>query len=150
VSLIGKQTGDTFTAWTTSRGRTVEQRLEVDSLDGAAMFSQMEAENARLTWVLRLVGFLMMFFGITLILRPLSVIADVLPILRNIVGFGAALVTFLLTSAFSLLVISVAWVAYRPLLGVPLLLAAVAALALFWLRKSGGKLTGTEIDPEMA
>jgi len=146
VSFIGQQTGDSFSAWTTSRGRTVEQRLEVGSISADELFAQMQAENALLTWVLRGVGWLLMFVGITLVLRPLSVIADVLPILGNIVGFGAAVVAFLLASSLSLIVIAVAWVAYRPLIGVPLLLLGLGAAAALWFRKSGGQLTGTRSD----
>jgi len=151
VSFIAGQDGESFTAWTTSRGRTVEQRLEVGSMSADEMFSMMEAENALLTWILRGVGWAMMFFGITLVLKPLSVIADVLPILGDIVGFGSAIVAFLIATSLSLITISVAWVAYRPLIGVPLLLLGVGAIALLWFRKSGGKLSGTEVnEPEPA
>jgi hypothetical protein len=66
-------------------------------------------------------------------LKPLSVFADVIPLLGSVVGAGAGVIAFLLAAAGSLITISIAWIFYRPLLGIGLL--ALAGVALFFLFK---------------
>lgn len=56
--------------------------------------------------------------------------ADVLPILGNIVGAGAGVVAFLMAAVSSVTVIAAAWIFYRPILGVSLLVVAVAIAVL--------------------
>jgi hypothetical protein len=71
-----------------------------------------------MTWILRLVGFILMLVGFSLLFRPLSVLADVVPFIGDIVGVGTGFVAFLLSLPLSLLVISVARIFYRPLIGI--------------------------------
>ena len=77
-----------------------------------------------LTWLLRLGGFLLMFLGLSTILKPLSVFADVLPILGDIVGIGTGIVAGLVALVCSLATIAIAWLFYRPLIGIALLVVA--------------------------
>jgi hypothetical protein len=89
------------------------------------MFQQAIASNTTLTWVLRLVGFFIMMIGLATMLKPLSVLADVLPILGDIVGAGTGLIAFLLAALLSFVTIAIAWIVYRPLLGIALLAVAI-------------------------
>lgn len=50
-----------------------------------------------------------MMIGLNLILRPLSVVADVLPIAGTIVGAGVGVVAFLVAAPATLLTIAIAW-----------------------------------------
>ena len=65
-----------------------------------------------------------MFFGFSFIFKPLAVVADVLPLAGTIVGVGTGIFAFLLAAPLSLITISIAWIFYRPLIGIPLLLLA--------------------------
>jgi len=65
-----------------------------------------------------------------MIFKPLSVLADVIPFIGTLVGGATGIVAFLLAGAGSLTTISIAWLYYRPLIAIPLLIAA-AALFLF-------------------
>ena len=105
-----------------------------------SMFEAAHAENTALTWGLRVLGFVLMFIGIGLVLRPLSVLADVLPILGKIVGSGTSLIAGLVAAVLSLLTISIAWLFYRPLLGITLLVVAAGLTYLLRtkLQGSGG------------
>ena len=98
-----------------------------------AMFTSAQESNKMLTWILRVVGFVVMFIGFSLLFKPLSVVADVLPIAGDIVGIGTGIVAFLLAAPLSLITIAVAWIFYRPLIGVPLLI--LAGVGLFFLFK---------------
>jgi hypothetical protein len=75
-----------------------------------------------------------MFFGLLALFQPFRVLADVLPMAGTIVGAGTAIVSFLLAAVGSLTVIALAWLWYRPVLGIALLV--LAAERLFLLRKT--------------
>ncbi|MDP9141984.1 MAG: TMEM43 family protein [Pseudomonadota bacterium] len=127
VSLVAEQTGNTFTSFTTPSGGDIDL-LEEGILPAARMFEIAKQENTVLTWILRAVGFFLMFFGLSLLFRPLSVLADVVPLFGRIVGAGTGIIAFLLALAGSLTTIAIAWIYYRPLIGIPLLIVAVGAL----------------------
>lgn len=127
VSVLGQQVGDQVGSYATSQDTTI-LRLDQGSKTADAMFQAAKAENAAMTWILRLVGVIMMFVGLALVFEPLGVLADVLPFMGDLLRLGTGLFAGLLTLALSLLTISVAWLFYRPLLGVPLLAGAVALL----------------------
>jgi hypothetical protein len=125
-SVLARQTGQTLDAYPTKAGRGIE-RVESGNIPAAAMFQHAESENTMLTWGLRLGGTILMAFGISLILKPLATLADVLPLLGDLVGAGtffAAVVSAVMVSA---VVIAVAWFAVRPLLSVALIAAAIGA-----------------------
>jgi len=92
----------------------------------AEMFTTAEDENRTLTWVLRLIGAAVMFFGFLLILNPLVVVADMVPFVGSILGAGAALVALVLTIALSSAIIALAWLWYRPLVAIGALVIGLA------------------------
>lgn len=123
VSIVARQSGGILAPYTTSGGGSIEL-LERGIHDAASMFSTAQTENTVLTWILRAAGVLIMWLGLSMIFRPLSVLADVVPILGRIVGAGAGLIALLLASMMSLVTIAIAWIWYRPLLGITLLVVA--------------------------
>ena len=123
ISLIAKQRGDTFVDYTAKNGKKLNY-LTDGVEDAAAMFSTARTNNAIFTWLIRVAGFLLMFFGFSMIFKPLSVLADVLPILGDFVEMGVGLVAGLIALICSLVTIAIAWLFYRPVLGIILLAAA--------------------------
>ena len=105
-------------------GGTVEL-LQVGTFSADEMFAHAKEMNRLLTWGLRLLGWLLMLGGFALIFSPLVVLADVLPILGNIVGMGTGLLSLMLATPLALVVVAAAWIYYRPLLGILLLIIAV-------------------------
>jgi hypothetical protein len=99
------------------------------------MIDVLEAENTKETWMLRGAGALLLWFGIMMVLRPISVVADFIPLVGSIAGFGTAVAAFLLAAVFGLGTIAVSWVAHRPLVGVPLLVATLG-FAVLLLRRA--------------
>jgi hypothetical protein len=93
------------------------------------MFKEAERANVMLTWILRGVGFLMMFLGLNMVLRPFAVVADVLPILGSLVGAGTGLVAAAVAICLTLVTIAISWLAARPLLAIGLLVLAVAGVS---------------------
>ena len=129
VSVMSQQIGETFEPYQTQFGTELHM-LRMGTLSSESMIAKAEAENAQLTWILRGVGSAMMFFGFLFILKPLSVLADVVPLFGSIVGAGTGFIAFLLAAAGSLITISIAWVFYRPLIGILLLVVAAGLLGL--------------------
>lgn len=133
VSVVAAQQGSGFGAWAAKNGRTIF--LMSDGRRSAAeMFESAHSANKLLAWLLRLAGFALMCFGLKGITYPLKVLADVLPFLGSVVGWLMGTASFLVALPLTLLTIGLAWVAYRPLVGVPLLVAA-GALAVWGIAR---------------
>ncbi|KPA17340.1 protein containing DUF1625, partial [Candidatus Magnetomorum sp. HK-1] len=75
VSLIAKQTGDTFSPYRTKVGREIEF-LSVGYFTAEEMFEQAKSENSILTWILRFVGYLLMIIGFAMIFAPLFTLGE--------------------------------------------------------------------------
>ncbi len=124
VSVIAKQSQSNLESYRTSGGKGIE-RLEAGTHSAEAMFTHAKQENTIITWILRVVGFLCFFIGIAMILKPLSVVLDVLPFLGNVAEAGIGLVAFVVALGLTLVTVAIAWFVYRPLLAVVLIVAAV-------------------------
>ena len=147
ISLVAYQVSNTFEPYHAKAGGTIEL-LEPGIHSADAMFQQAQKSNTLLTWVLRVVGFIVMLIGFQLIFAPLSVFADVLPILGSIVGVGTGLIASLVAGVFSFLTIAVAWFVYRPVLSIILIAAAggIGFLIFTKLRKAP-HVSGAEAPP---
>lgn len=140
ISVIAKQTGNSFEPYHTKAGGDIEL-LQTGIISADGMIQKAQESNKVLTWILRLVGFILLFIGLVLILRPLSVLADVLPILGDIVGAGTGIIAFLLAGILSLVTIAIAWVVYRPVLAITLIAAALCMMWTFrWKIKAAKKI----------
>ena len=128
ISIIAGQSGNSFAPYKTSVGREIDI-LKTGTHTAASMFEAAQESNALWTWILRFAGFVVMFIGFKLVFKPLVVIADVLPFLGGIVSVGTGLVSFLIAGPLSLVTIAIAWIFYRPLLGIVLLVVAAGGLA---------------------
>lgn len=132
VSLVAAQNGDTFADYQTKAGGAIAM-IVPGNVPAQQMFEDAISMNSLVTWLIRLGGFILIWIGFGLLFAPLSVLADIIPILGSLVGAATGLIAFLLALAVSLTVIAVAWLVFRPLLGIGLLVVAVAALV-FGLR----------------
>jgi hypothetical protein len=153
VSVVAQQSGSSFVPYQTSAGDAL-LLLKEGVLDGSQMFEAAQADNVAMTWVLRFLGWLMMLIGLGLVFRPVAVIGDRFPLLGTLAGAGLALSAFLLASGLSLLTIGIAWLFYRPLLGI-LLLAAAGGAGYFYVRRIKAKkaekaAAGDSSEPAMA
>lgn len=138
VSILAKQTGDTFSAYATEAGDSLN-RLELGRYTAEEMFDHARSENTALTWILRAVGCGLMFGGLVMLMSPLAVLGDVVPLIGSIVQGGTFLVAGAICLIFAPLTIAVAWMFYRPLIAVPLLLVSFGAFAFLVMqrRKTG-------------
>ena len=137
VSLVASQNGDTFADYQTKAGGTIAMIVS-GNVPAQQMFEDAISTNTLITWLVRLGGFILIWIGFGLLFAPLSVLADIVPLFGSLVGAATGLIAFLLALAVALTVIAIAWVVFRPLLGITLLVLAVAAL-FFGFRAFGKK-----------
>ncbi|MBO4756513.1 MAG: TMEM43 family protein [Bacteroidales bacterium] len=131
VSIMAKIQGNTFTQFTHKNGYSMELiRDGVVSKD--EMVEQEKSANKALAWVLRLLGFFLIYLGLKGIFGFLETLFKIIPIVKYVVSFGIKLACFLLALAWTLIVIAVGWVYYRPVVGILMLVAAAALIWYVW------------------
>ncbi len=129
VSVVARQDGSSLGPYPTRAGRQLEM-LSPGTVPAAQMLEAAVGRNRTVTWLLRGAGWLLLFVGLATVLRPLAVVADVVPFLGRLARVGVGLVALLVSVPLALLTVAAAWLAYRPLLGGGLLLGAVALVVL--------------------
>ncbi|MFT3787553.1 MAG: TMEM43 family protein [Tepidisphaeraceae bacterium] len=134
ISLVAKQVGGTFAEYAAKGGNVL--LVETGSVSSHDLFQHDRSANAALGWLIRGAGFVVLVIGFSMVLKPLSTVADVVPLFGSIVGFGTFLVAIAVSIPVWLLTVAVAWLFYRPVWGVGLIVLAVGAVVAFrMLRK---------------
>jgi hypothetical protein len=103
------------------------------SLD--SLQEQAESSNNFMTWLLRIIGFLLVFFGLKGLFDIIVTLLKVLPFLANIANVGISIVCGVVGFAWSLIIIAIAWLFYRPILA-GILIAVVVGLFIFLSKRS--------------
>jgi hypothetical protein len=134
ISVVAAQINGGFGPYATRAGDRIFL-LSPGSLPAEAMFRQAQEANSGMTWLLRLVGVVVMFIGWALLLNPLKVLSDVIPPLGAVVGFGTQLLAGILTVLVAAPVIALAWLFYRPVVaGIVIAVGLAAAFGITRLR----------------
>ena len=97
--------------------------------------AEKEANNMWL-WILRILGISLVIAGLKGIFGFIETILKVVPFIAGIFGWGVGVVCTVVGVVWSLIVIALAWLFYRPLLAICLL--AIAAF-LIWVFAFKGK-----------
>lgn len=145
ISLVAQQQKDRLTPYKPPGGGELAL-LKTGEHGADALFEAARTSNAALTWALRLAGTLLMAGGFFLLFRPLATVADVIPILGSLVGLGAGIAAALLAACLSLVIVAVAWIWYRPLVGACLLAGAALPVLLLWW-KGRNRVGGAPMAP---
>lgn len=136
VSLVARQSGSTFAPYQTHAGDALLM-LEAGAQTAESMFHTAAVVDRVLTWILRFAGFLVLFFGVLLVVRPIVVLGSVVPLVGSLLGAGLWVFSLGFAAALSLATIATAWVWYRPVFAVGLLVAMAATL--LWLRRRAAR-----------
>jgi hypothetical protein len=92
--------------------------------------------NTRVAWAVRVGGFMLAWVGFGLLFRPLTLLADVVPVFGRIAGVGAAIVSGLLAMGLSAMAIGGGWLWQRPWLLAALVVLGMIAAAFAVRRRS--------------
>jgi hypothetical protein len=135
ATVVAVQAGQTFDAYHARAGGTVEL-MKPGKVPAADLFKEAQDDNRLWTWLIRAGGCLLMMLGFALIMRPLAVLADVIPVLGDVVGAGVALLALMLTCILAPVIVAVGWLFYRPTVAVAVLAGgAVLAFGAYWLAR---------------
>lgn len=135
VSVLARQQGAGLEPWRAPNDYEV-YRLSLGDKTASMMIADQQSSENMMTWILRGAGIAGICIGFALILAPLRAIANVIPFLARIVGGGISIIAFALGVPLGLIVIALAWLAYRPLLGGAILVVAIGIIYWFgWGRK---------------
>lgn len=132
VSVVAAQRAGQLVPFTTDRGSEIF--LVVSGTETAqTMFQQAKDGNRILSWVLRVLGIVVMIVAFNLILGPMSTLADVLPLLGAVIRFGTGTLAFVGGIAIGSTVIALSWFAVRPLVSLlAIALTGLVVAAFIW------------------
>ena len=134
ASILGQVVGNTFEPFKHKNGKSL-MVLKMGEHSQESMFESEKAANKMWMWILRIIGIILVVAALRMTFSILVTILKVLPPLAKVAELGVNLVTGVVGFVWALLVILIAWVAYRPLLAVALALV-IAALIYFLVNKS--------------
>lgn len=120
VSVVDGTTFKPFVAKNKKKFQTL--RMGKKSID--EIFEEENENNSMWTWILRLVGTLLVIGGIKNLFSFVETLLKVVPFLSSIFAFGVGIISTIIGVVYSLIVIALAWIFYRPVLGIILLLIA--------------------------
>ena len=135
VTVMAVVDGDTFKPYKAKNGKRF-QTLVMGKKSGDEIIDEEKEVNNIFLWILRIVGALMVIGGLKGIFDFIITILKVVPFIANIIGWGIGVVCTVVGIAWSLIIIAIAWLFYRPLLGISLL---VLAGFLVWIFAFKGK-----------
>ena len=123
VTVMAVVDGDSFKAFKAKNGKRF-QRLVMGKKSGDEIIDIEKETNNMLLWVFRILGVMLVIGGLKGIFGFLETILKVVPFIANIFGWGVGVVCTILGLVWSLIIIAIAWLFYRPILGITLLVIA--------------------------
>ena len=114
------------------------------------MLSVAEDENATTTWLIRLGSFLLIWAGLYLLFASIEVIGSGVPFIGSLLGVGIAIVTGVVSIVLSFVAMAFAWLLFRPLIGMMLLIIAGGFMFAIYniFRKESNKLKDLKMSNE--
>ena len=132
--MVAAQQGEKLSTYTTSNGVAFTlAKSGIHSSD--VLFDKAQSDNMLFGWLLRVGGFFLAFIGFGIFVKLASVLGDVVPLLGSIIGFGTGLLAFVMGLSVTLLTIAVAWIAYRPVMAISLIVVAMGLGVLLMRRR---------------
>lgn len=136
ISILAVQKGNTFGDFVSKAGKTINKVMD-GTHSGTEMINSIKEGNKLFKWGFRFLGIVLIIIGVATILGPISTISSYVPILGNVVGAAVGFISLILGLAISLVIIALAWLRYRPIIGITLLAIVVALIVL--IMKKGKK-----------
>ena len=112
ISLIGTQKTDNSVEPMISKFGQIYVQYD-GILTKNEIIEKFRQQNSLKTWLLRLLGFILMFFGLKLINNPIVTISAFIPLLAELVNFATTSIVLIVALILSSVTIGIAWFAYR-------------------------------------
>ncbi len=137
VTMFGEAGGGALTPYNYEGSKTWLRALRGDR-DTA--IQALQTEHTVMTWILRLVGFLMMWFGMGMVFAPLHAVAGILPFLKKGSRFMVNLITFPIALILTVITIVVSMILHS--IVALIIVGLIVAGGAFWLIKNRDKDAG--------
>lgn len=134
-TAFGKLTGSTLEPFL-SKGKGADvlknkaTLFRIFASDKEAAIEKLHGEYVFWKWILRLIGFLMMWIGLGLILDPISKVLDIVGVVGSVSKFVVSAVTFAVTLSFSVITMIVGALAHN-VIGLIVTLVLVVGIVVF-------------------
>jgi len=132
VTLFGKLDGKEIVTYY-HKGKTRLYRAFTGTKDEAIV--QLKTEHKVMGWILRIIGFVLMWIGLSLILGPISAFLDVLPFLGKVGRGIIGVITFVIALVLSLITILVAMIFHNTIALILLIIIVIVVIYLLVGRK---------------
>jgi len=142
-TIFGSLSGNNIESYSSEKGDNLF-RLFTGTRENA--ISTLHSEYTILSWILRLVGFLMMWIGLSLLFAPISVLLDILPIFGNISRALVGIVTFLVAFVLSVVTILVSMVIHNIIALIITLVVVIAAVIFVFTYLKNKKKGGPQVQ----
>ncbi len=130
VSVIAQQSGSSLEPYQTKNGKSIEM-MRTGAVPAVDMFEGIIEVNQLRTWLLRVLAVVFIYIGLNTLLVPISTFLSVMPLFAKVFRSANKLLTLVIALVLSLITIGIVWLIYRPLIGLAVLLTAVAVVFLF-------------------
>lgn len=112
ATVLGKLNGSKIEPYVdTSKDASLYRMFTGGNVDAA--IGQLSGEHKTMTWILRAVGFLMMWIGLSALFGPISTLLDVLPFFGSLSRAMIGTVTFIVCLVLSIATIIVSMIAHN-------------------------------------
>ena len=147
VSVLAVQNNNGFSKFTSKEGYSIYE-LEEGTLTGKQILQKLSDENNMTKWIFRLMGTIFIIGGFAAIISPLQRLANFIPFFGTVFGWVTGFATFILGLALSLIVIALAWLRYRPVLSIGLLIGVLIVIILTKKLKTKNNTNKKEINTQ--
>lgn len=130
-TIFGKLSGNKIEPYVDKDGNRLYRLFVGTREEGIATF---RSEYTTLLWILRLVGFLMMWLGLMALFGPISVLLDIFPIFGALSRSLIGVITFLIAFILSIVTIIVSAIVHNLITLIIVLLATIMVIVFFFLR----------------
>lgn len=151
-TIFGKLNGSKINPYFDQKGNML-YRLFIGTREQA--ISTLHTEYRISLWILRIIGFLLMWVGLMMLFQPISVLLDILPIFGTISRFLINIVTFIVAFVLTIVTIFVSMIAHNLIALIIVLVITVGAIIAFIMiwknkKKTSGVVATATTPPQTA
>lgn len=147
VSVLAVQNNNGFSKFTSKKGYSIYE-LEEGTLNGKQILQKLSDKNNMTKWIFRLMGTIFIIGGFAAIISPLQRLANFIPFFGTVFGWVTGFAIFIFGLALSLIVIALAWLRYRPVLSIGLLIGVLIVIILTKKLKTKNNTNKKEINTQ--
>lgn len=138
ASVLAVQNGNSFSDYISSSGKSTNEVLE-GILNSNQIINKIVSDNETTKWLWRLAGCIVVILGYLLIFGLAKTITSFIPIIGSIIETGIVIVSMIIGFVHSLIIFTIAWIRFRPIVGIISLVVIILLIVLLKNKLSKAK-----------